>query len=102
MSPSLSPLFLCVKIDTLCRLFASAPPRACVYEKLFVSLHPKYTNNKPFFLFNFKILMLMQTDNYKKQSPINEVDGGSMSVHHLLTADEFIAQMEPRIRALFR
>ena len=23
----------------------------------------------------------MQTDNYKKQSPINEVDGGSMSVH---------------------
>ena len=46
--------------------------------------------------------MLMQTDNYKKQSPVNEVDGGSMSVHHLLTADEFIAQMEPRIRALFK
>lgn len=44
----------------------------------------------------------MQTDNYKKQSPISEVDGGSMSVHHLLTADEFIAQMEPRIRALFK
>ncbi len=45
----------------------------------------------------------MQTDNYKKQSPINEVDGGgSMSIHHLLTADEFIAQMEPRIRALFK
>jgi hypothetical protein len=34
----------------------------------------------------------MQTDNYKKQSPINEIDGGSMSVHHLLTADEFIAR----------
>ena len=44
----------------------------------------------------------MQTDNYKKQSPINEADGGRMSVHHLLTADEFIAQMEPRIRALFK
>lgn len=46
--------------------------------------------------------MLMQTDNYTKQAQINEMDGGSMSVHHLLTADEFIAQMEPRIRALFK
>lgn len=46
--------------------------------------------------------MLMQTDNYTKQAPINEMDGGSVSVHHLLTADEFIAQMEPRIRALFK
>jgi hypothetical protein len=44
----------------------------------------------------------MQTANYKKQSPINEVDGGSISAHHLLTADEFIAQMEPKIRAMFR
>jgi hypothetical protein len=44
----------------------------------------------------------MQTDNYNKQSPINEMDGGSMSVHHLMTADEFIAQMEPRVRAFFR
>ena len=41
MFPSLSPLLVCVKIDTLCRLFASAPPRACVYKKFFVSLHPK-------------------------------------------------------------
>lgn len=44
----------------------------------------------------------MQTDNYKKQSPINEVDGGGISAHHLLTADEVIAQMEPRVRALFK
>ena len=64
----------------------------------------KITNNfnNQFFCLTFKNLMLMQTDNYKKQSPINEVDGGSMSIHHLLTADEFIAQMEPRIRALFK
>ena len=44
----------------------------------------------------------MQTDKYTKQAQINEMDGGSVSVHHLLTADEFIAQMEPRIRSLFR
>ena len=44
----------------------------------------------------------MKTDNYTKQAPISEVDGGSLSPHHLLTADEFIAQMEPRIRALFK
>ena len=44
----------------------------------------------------------MQTDSYKKQSPINEADGGSISAHRLLTADEFIVEMEPRIRALFR
>lgn len=43
----------------------------------------------------------MKTDNYTKQAPINEVDGSSSSVHNLLTADEFIAQMEPRIRSLF-
>lgn len=36
------------------------------------------------------------------QAPVSEMDGGSVSVHHLLTADEFIAQMEPRIRSLFR
>ena len=44
----------------------------------------------------------MNTDNYTKQSVVNEMDGGSVSAHHLLTADEFIAQMEPRIRSLFR
>ncbi len=44
----------------------------------------------------------MQIDNYTKQAPINEMDGGSISVHHLLTADEFIAQMEPRIRSMFK
>ena len=44
----------------------------------------------------------MNKDNYTKQAPVNEVDGGSLSHHHLLTADEFIAQMEPRIRALFK
>ena len=44
----------------------------------------------------------MQTDKYTKQAPVGEVDGGSVSLHHLLTADEFIAQMEPRIRSLFR
>ena len=44
----------------------------------------------------------MQIDKYTKQAQINEMDGGSVSVHHLLTADEFIAQMEPRIRSLFR
>ena len=46
--------------------------------------------------------MLMQTDNYTMQSQVNEMDGGSISVHHLLTADEFIAQMEPRIRSMFK
>ena len=35
----------------------------------------------------------MNTENYRKQAQINEMDGGSVSVHHLLTADEFIAQM---------
>jgi hypothetical protein len=44
----------------------------------------------------------MKTDNYTKQAQANEMDGGSVSVHHLLTADEFIAQMEPRIRSMFR
>ena len=44
----------------------------------------------------------MNTDNYKKQAVLNEMDGGSVSVHHLLTADEFIAQMEPRIRSMFK
>ena len=44
----------------------------------------------------------MKTDNYTKQAPVSEMDGGSVSVHHLLTADEFIAQMEPRIRSMFR
>ena len=45
----------------------------------------------------------MNTDNYTKQSPINEEGRVSnVSAHHLLTADEFIAQMEPRIRSLFR
>ena len=45
----------------------------------------------------------MNTDNYTKQAPINETGGVSnVSAHHLLTADEFIAQMEPRIRSLFR
>ena len=44
----------------------------------------------------------MNTNNYTKQAPINEMDGGSVFVHHLLTADEFIAQMEPRIRSMFR
>ena len=44
----------------------------------------------------------MQTDNYTKQAPISEMEGGTMSVHHLLTADEFIAQMEPRIRSMFK
>ena len=43
----------------------------------------------------------MQTDNYTKQAPISEMEGGTMSVHYLLTADEFIAQMEPRIRSMF-
>ena len=38
----------------------------------------------------------------KLRKEVNEMDGGSASVHHLLTADEFIAQMEPRIRSLFR
>jgi hypothetical protein len=46
--------------------------------------------------------MLMQTDSYTKQAQLNEMEGGSVSVHHLLTADEFIAQMEPRIRSMFR
>ena len=44
----------------------------------------------------------MKTDNFQKQAVLNEMDGGSMSVHHLLTADEFIAQMEPRIRSMFK
>lgn len=44
----------------------------------------------------------MNKDNYTKQALVNEMDGGSVSVHHLLTADEFIAQMEPRIRSLFK
>ena len=44
----------------------------------------------------------MNKDNYTKQALLNEMDGGSVSVHHLLTADEFIAQMEPRIRGLFK
>ena len=44
----------------------------------------------------------MNTDNYTKQAALNEMDGGSVSVHHLLTADEFIAQMEPRIRSMFK
>jgi hypothetical protein len=44
----------------------------------------------------------MNTDNYTKQARVNEMDGGSVSAHHLLTADEFIAQMEPRIRSMFR
>ena len=44
----------------------------------------------------------MKTDNYTKQAQINEMDGGNVSVHHLLTADEFIAQMEPRIRSMFK
>ena len=44
----------------------------------------------------------MNKDDNTKQAPVNEIDGGSVSVHHLLTADEFIAQMEPRIRSLFR
>ena len=94
----------CGKIDGNAVKFAYEGTCACVYEKKVVSLHPKWiTNNKNhFFCLTLKNLMLMQTDNYKKQSPINEVDGGSMSVHQLLTADEFIAQMEPRIRALFK
>ena len=46
--------------------------------------------------------MLMQTDKYTKQAQVNEMDGGSISVLHLLTADEFIAQMEPRIRSMFK
>ena len=44
----------------------------------------------------------MKTDKYTKQALADEMDGGSVSVHHLLTADEFIAQMEPRIRNLFK
>ena len=44
----------------------------------------------------------MNTDNYTKQAQVNEMEGGSISVHHLLTADEFIAQIEPRIRSMFR
>ena len=44
----------------------------------------------------------MQTDNYTKQAPVNGMEGGSVSVHHLLTADEFIAQLEPRIRSMFK
>lgn len=45
----------------------------------------------------------MKTDNYTaKQAPINGIEGGNISVHHLLTADEFISQMEPRIRAMFK
>ena len=44
----------------------------------------------------------MNTDNYTKHAQVNEMEGGSISVHHLLTADEFIAQMEPRIRSMFR
>ena len=43
----------------------------------------------------------MNTDNYTKQAVFNGMEGGSVSVHHLLTADEFIAQMEPRIRSMF-
>ena len=31
----------------------------------------------------------MNTDNFAKQAQINEMDGGSVSVHHLLAADEF-------------
>jgi hypothetical protein len=46
--------------------------------------------------------MFMHTENYTRQAQINEMDGGSMSIHHLLTADEFIAQMEPRIRSMFK
>ena len=50
-----------VKIDENRVKIASAPSRACVYEKIFVSLHPKWIkNNKPFFLFNFKNLMYME------------------------------------------
>ena len=44
----------------------------------------------------------MNTDNYTKQTVLNEMEGGSASVHHLLKADEFIAQMEPRIRSMFK
>lgn len=45
----------------------------------------------------------MQAEDYMaKQAVINEVDGGSISAHRLLTADEFIAQMEPRIRSMFK
>ena len=44
----------------------------------------------------------MNTDNYTNQAVLNEMDGGSVPVHHLLTADEFIAQMEPRIRSMFK
>lgn len=44
----------------------------------------------------------MNTENYRKQAQISEMEGGSVSVHHLLTADEFIAQMEPRIRSMFK
>jgi len=45
----------------------------------------------------------MKTDNYTaKQAPIDGIEGGNISVHHLLTADEFISQMEPRIRAMFK
>ena len=44
----------------------------------------------------------MNTDNYTKQAQVNGMEGGSVSVHHLLTADEFIAQMEPRIRSMFK
>ena len=44
----------------------------------------------------------MNTDNYTKQAQVNGMESGSVSVHHLLTVDEFIAQVEPRIRALFK
>lgn len=81
--------------------FAHARPRACVYKIFFVPLRRKSKIETTIFCLtnNYKF---MKTDKYTKQSPINEADGGSVSVHHLLTADEFIAQMEPRIRAMFK
>ena len=66
-------------------------PFSCIYQKYFVILQRKIKNNRK-----------MKTQQPKQMPFISENNGGGVPQKEYFTADEAMAYLEPRIRAMFR